>query len=47
MYLDILNHDTVVFANTPARDMFDHLFLSYGSITGVDLEHKFENMLKA
>jgi hypothetical protein len=39
MYLEILNNDMVGFANTNARDMLDHLFLSYGSITDVDLEH--------
>jgi hypothetical protein len=44
MYLKILNNDMVGFANTTARDMLEHLFLSYGSITAVDLEHKFENM---
>jgi hypothetical protein len=27
--------------------MLDHLFLSYGSITAVDIEHNFENMRKA
>jgi DNA-binding transcriptional regulator WhiA len=33
MYLEILNNDMVGFTNTTARDMLDHLFLSYGSIT--------------
>jgi hypothetical protein len=27
--------------------MLDHLFLSYGSITAVDIQQIFENMLKA
>jgi hypothetical protein len=27
--------------------MLDHLFLSYGSITAVDVEQNFENMHKA
>jgi hypothetical protein len=39
MYLEILNNDMVGFTNTTARDMLDHLFLPYGRITGVDLEH--------
>jgi hypothetical protein len=47
MYLEILNNDMAGFANTTARDMLDHLFLSYGSITTVDLEHNWENMRKA
>jgi hypothetical protein len=47
MYLEIINNDMVEFANTTARDMRDHLFLSYGSITAVDLEHNWENMHKA
>jgi hypothetical protein len=33
MYIQILNDDLVGFANTMSSDMFDHLFLSYGSIT--------------
>jgi hypothetical protein len=37
MYIEILNDDLVGFANTTSRDMLDHLFLSYGSITGVDI----------
>jgi hypothetical protein len=37
----------VGFANTTARYMIDHLFLSYGSITNVDLEHNWENMRKS
>jgi hypothetical protein len=47
MYLEILNNDMVGFANTSARDMLEHLFLSYGSITAVDLERNFENIRKA
>jgi hypothetical protein len=47
MYLEILNNDMVGFANTTARDMLEHLFLSYGSITAVYLEHNFENMRNA
>jgi hypothetical protein len=44
MYLEILNDDLVGFANTTSRDILDHLFLSYRSITAVDIEHNFENM---
>jgi hypothetical protein len=47
MYLDILNDDMVGFAYISAREMLDHLFLTYGSITAVDLEHHFENMCNA
>jgi hypothetical protein len=47
MYLIVLNNDMVGFANTTARDMIEHLFLSYLSITAVDFEHNFENMGKA
>jgi hypothetical protein len=47
MYLDILNDDMFGFANTSARSMIDRLFLSYDSITAVDLEHNLENMRKA
>jgi hypothetical protein len=47
MYIDILNDDLVGFANTTSRDTLDHLFLSYGSITGVDIEQTFEKMRKA
>jgi hypothetical protein len=46
MYLEILCDDMVGFANTTARDMIDYLFLTYGSITAVDLERNFENMRK-
>jgi hypothetical protein len=47
MNLEILNNDMVGFANTSAREMLEHLFLSYGSITSVDLERNFETMRKA
>jgi hypothetical protein len=47
MYIDILNDDLVGFANTTSRDMLDHPFLSYGSITAVGIEQNFENMRKA
>jgi hypothetical protein len=47
MYLKILNNDMVGFANTTTRDMLEHLFLSYGSITAVDLEHNWKNMRRA
>jgi hypothetical protein len=47
MYIEILNDDLVQFSNTTSRDMLDHLFLSYGSITAVDIEHNFYNMRKA
>jgi hypothetical protein len=44
MYIEILNDDLVGFDNTTSRDMLDHLFLSYGSITAVDIEQNFENV---
>jgi hypothetical protein len=47
LYLEIINNDMVGFTNTTARDMLDHLFFSYGSITDVDLEHNWENMCKS
>jgi hypothetical protein len=47
MYIEILNDDLVGFANTTSRDMLDHLFLSYGSITYEDIEQNFENMRKS
>jgi hypothetical protein len=47
MYLEILNDDMVGFANIRAREMLDHLFLTYGNITAVDLENNFEQMRKA
>jgi hypothetical protein len=46
MYIEILNDDLVGFSNTTSRDMLDNLFLSYGSITDVDIEQDFENMRK-
>jgi hypothetical protein len=46
MYIEILNDELVGFANTTSRDMLDHVFLSYGSITAVDIEQNFENMRK-
>jgi hypothetical protein len=47
MYLEILNEDMVGFSNIYVREMLDHLFLTYGSITSVDLEQHFEHMRKA
>jgi hypothetical protein len=47
MYVDILNGDMVVFANISSREMLDHLFLTYGNITAVVLEHNFEHIRKA
>jgi hypothetical protein len=47
MYLDILNYNMVVYANTLARDMFDHLFETYGNITAVDLEINFKHIRRA
>jgi hypothetical protein len=38
MYLDILYENMVGFANITAREMLDHLFMTYGNITAVDLE---------
>jgi hypothetical protein len=40
MYLEFFNNDMVGFANTTARDVLDHIFLSYDSITAVELEQK-------
>jgi hypothetical protein len=37
----------VGFANIMSREMLENLFLTYGSITAVDLEHNFEQMCKA
>jgi hypothetical protein len=38
----------VGFSNTTARYMIDHLFLSYGRITAVELEYNYwENMRRA
>jgi hypothetical protein len=47
MYLEILNDDMVGFANITDREMLEHFFLTYGSITAVDLEHHFEQMCKS
>jgi hypothetical protein len=47
MYIEILNDDLVGFASTTSRDFIDHLFLSYGSITAVDIDQNFENTIKA
>jgi hypothetical protein len=47
MYLDVLNNDMVGFANITSREMMDHLFMSYGNITAVDLENNFEQMRRA
>jgi hypothetical protein len=41
MYLKILNNDKVGFAKTTTRDIHEHLLLSYGSISAVDLVHNF------
>jgi hypothetical protein len=37
MYLDVLNDDMVGFAKITAREILDHLFISYDNITAVDL----------
>jgi hypothetical protein len=37
----------VCFANITARDIMDHLFITYGNITAVDLENNFEQMRHA
>jgi hypothetical protein len=47
MCIDIVNDYLVGFANITSQDMLDNLFLSYGSITAVDIEQNFENMCKA
>jgi hypothetical protein len=47
MYLDILNDDLVDCANVSAREMLDHLFMIYGNITAVDLEHNCEHICRA
>jgi hypothetical protein len=47
MYLDILNDNMVGYANVSARDMFHHLFETYGNITAVGLEINFEHMRRA
>jgi hypothetical protein len=47
MYLDILNDDMVGFAKISTREMLYQLFLTYRSITAVDLEHNFGHIRKA
>jgi hypothetical protein len=47
IYLDILNDNTVGYANILARDILDHLFETYGNTTAVDLKINFENMRRA
>jgi hypothetical protein len=47
MYLDVLNNNMVGFANITAREILDHLFMTYGNITAVDLENNFEQMRHA
>jgi hypothetical protein len=47
MYLEILNDNMVGYANISARDMLYNLFETYGNITAVDLEIKFEHMRRA
>jgi hypothetical protein len=47
MSLDILNDDMVGFANISAREMLDELFMTYGNITAVDLEHNLDHMRRA
>jgi hypothetical protein len=47
MYFDIVNDDMVGCGSTSSIAISGHLFLSYGSIIAVDLEHNFENMRKA
>jgi hypothetical protein len=44
MYLDVLNDEMVGFANISARAILDHIFITYGNITAVDLENNFEHM---
>jgi hypothetical protein len=47
LYLDILNNYMVGFANITAREMLDHLFMTYGNIKAVYLENNFEQMRRA
>jgi hypothetical protein len=47
IYLDILNDDSVVFENITAHEMLDHIFMTYGNITAVDLKNNFEQMRRA
>jgi hypothetical protein len=37
----------VGFANISDRSMLDHLFITYGNITAVDLKNNFEHMHQA
>jgi hypothetical protein len=46
-YLEIINEDMVGFANITAREILDHLFMTYGNIKAVDLENNFEQMRSA
>jgi hypothetical protein len=46
MYLDILNDDMVGVSNITAREMLDHLFLTYGNTTAVDLGLIIENLYR-
>jgi hypothetical protein len=45
--INVLNNKIVGFANITAREMLDHLFISYGSTMAVDLENNFEQMCRA
>jgi hypothetical protein len=47
MYLDVLNDNMVGFANITTRAMLNHLFITYGNITAIDLENNFEHMRHA
>jgi hypothetical protein len=47
MYLEILNYNMVGYAKISARDMLDPLLETYGNITAVDLDIKFEHMRRA
>jgi hypothetical protein len=47
MYLEVLNDDMVGFANISARVVLDHILITYGNITAVDLENNFEHMRRA
>jgi hypothetical protein len=42
IYLENISNEMVGFASTTARDMFDHLFLSYGSIADFDFDYNWE-----
>jgi hypothetical protein len=47
MYLEVLNYDMVGLANITARAMLDHLLITFGNVTAVDLENNFEHMYRA